>query len=336
LQTPLCRAMGIEFPIFSVGMSWLAGPELAAAVSNAGGCGVVGMAGMSGEQVYPRIQQARAQTNKPFGVNVILARLQEGQIEACLDERVPLIVFFWGDPTPYVAQAHRRGTKVFVQVGSVEEARAAAAGGVDGIIAQGVEAGGHVRSNTSLSTLLPAVVEAVRPVPVIAAGGIANGRGLAAALSLGAQAVSLGTRFLCSDEAFAMQAYKERIVRSAAEDTVYTNLFDIGWDAPHRVLRNRTVSEWEVAGRPSSGRRPGEGSVIGTASRGGAATELTKYAANSYPTLGFSGDIENAVLYAGESCSLIADIRPAAQIVRDLVQEAEAVACEARPVSCRC
>ena len=127
LQTPLCRAMGIEFPIFSVGMSWLAGPELAAAVSNAGGCGVVGMAGMSGEQVYPRIQQARAQTNKPFGVNVILARLQEGQIEACLDERVPLIVFFKGDPTPYVAPAHRRGTKVFVQVGSVEEAQAAAA-----------------------------------------------------------------------------------------------------------------------------------------------------------------------------------------------------------------
>jgi NAD(P)H-dependent flavin oxidoreductase YrpB (nitropropane dioxygenase family) len=152
LQTPLCREMGIKFPIFSVGMSWLAGPELAAAVSNAGGCGVVGMAGMSGEQVRPRIQQARALTNKPFGVNEILARLQQGQIEACLDERVPLIVFFWGDPIPYVAQAHRRGTKVFVQVGSVEEAQAAAAAGVDGIIAQGVEAGGHVRSNTSATS----------------------------------------------------------------------------------------------------------------------------------------------------------------------------------------
>ena len=101
-----------------------------------------------------------------------------------------------------------------------------------------------------------------------------------------------------------MQAYKERIVCGTAEDTVYTNLFDIGWDAPHRVLRNRTVSEWEVAGRPSSGHRPGEGSVIATAPRGGAVTELTKYGAKSYPTLGFSGDIENAVLYAGESCSL--------------------------------
>jgi NAD(P)H-dependent flavin oxidoreductase YrpB (nitropropane dioxygenase family) len=325
LQTPLCRDIGIEFPIFSVGMSWLAGPELAAAVSNAGGCGVVGMAGMSGEQARSRIRRARALTNKPFGVNVILARLQEGQIDACLDEGVPLIVFFWGDPGPYVAVAHRQGTKVFVQVGSVAEAKAAAAAGVDGIIAQGCEAGGHVRSTTSLSTLLPAIVDAVRPLPVIASGGTANGNGLAAALSLGAQAVSLGTRFLCSEEAFAAPDYQNRIVRSTAEDTVYTSLFDIGWDAPHRVLRNRAFTEWEAAGRPGSGGRPGEGRAIGTAQRGGAEVELMKYAANSYPTPGFKGDIENAVLYAGESCSLITDIRPAAQIVRDLVREAEAV-----------
>jgi NAD(P)H-dependent flavin oxidoreductase YrpB (nitropropane dioxygenase family) len=325
LQTPLCRDMGIEFPVFSVGMSWLAGPELAAAVSNAGGCGVIGMAGMSGAQARPRINRTRALTNKPFGVNVILARLQEGQIEACLDEGVPLIVFFWGDPSPYIRDAHQHGSKVFVQVGSVAEAKAAAEAGVDGIIAQGAEAGGHVRSTTSLSTLLPAVVEAVKPLPVIASGGIATGRGLVAALSLGAQAISVGTRFLCSEEAFAAPVYKDRIVRSTAEDTVYTGLFDIGWDAPHRVLRNRAVNEWEVAGRPASGQRPGEGTSIGTAPRGGANVELTKYAANSYPTPGFAGDIENAVLYAGESCSLINDIKPAAEIVRDFVREAEAV-----------
>jgi nitronate monooxygenase/enoyl-[acyl-carrier protein] reductase II len=325
LQTPLCRDIGIEVPVFSVGMSWLAGPELAAAVSNAGGCGVVGMAGMSGAQVRLRINQTRALTNKPFGVNVILARLQEGQIEACLDEGVPLIVFFWGDPGPYVRDAHRQGSKVFVQIGSVAEAKAAAESGVDGIIAQGAEAGGHVRSTTSLSTLLPAVVEAVKPLPVIASGGIATGRGLVAALGLGAQAVSVGTRFLCSEEAFAAPAYKDRVVRSTAEDTVYTGLFDIGWDAPHRVLRNRAVSEWEAAGRPASGQRPGEGTTIGSAPRGGANVELTKYAANSYPTPGFAGDIENAVLYAGESCALINDIKPAAEIVRDFVREAEAV-----------
>jgi nitronate monooxygenase/enoyl-[acyl-carrier protein] reductase II len=325
LQTPLCRDLGIEFPILSAGMSWLAGPELVAAVSNAGACGVVGMAGMSGAQVHARISETRALTNKPFGVNVILARLQEGQIEACLDEAPPLIVFFWGDPAPYIRDAHRQGSKVFVQVGSVAEAKAAAEAGVNGVIAQGMEAGGHVRSTTALSALLPAVVDAVMPLPVIASGGIANGRGLVAALSLGADAVSLGTRFLCSEEAFAAPEYKQRILRSTAEDTVYLSLFDIGWDAPHRVLRNLTVDEWERAGRPARSGRPGEGAAIGTAPRGDATAELLKYAANSYPTPGFTGDIENAVLYAGESCTLIHDVKPAAQIVRDLVEEAGAI-----------
>src|SRR5205823_5387686 len=185
------------------------------------------------------------------------ARLQEGQIEACLDEAPPLIVFFWGDPAPYIRDAHRQGSKVFVQVGSVAEAKAAAEAGVNGVIAQGMEAGGHVRSTTALSALLPAVVDAVTPLPVIASGGIANGRGLVAALSLGADAVSLGTRFLCSEEAFAAPEYKQRILRSTAEDTVYLSLFDIGWDAPHRVLRNLTVDEWERAGRPARGERQG-------------------------------------------------------------------------------
>src|SRR5207244_6208400 len=166
------------------------------------GCGVVGMVGMTGALAHARISETRALTNKPFGVNVILARLQEGQLETCLDEGPPLIVFFWGDPGPYIRDAHRQGSKVFLQVGSVAEAKAAADAGVNGIIAQGVEAGGHVRSTTALTTLLPAVVEAVKPLPVIASGGIANGRGLVAALSLGAQGVSVGTRFVCSEEVF--------------------------------------------------------------------------------------------------------------------------------------
>jgi nitronate monooxygenase len=325
LKTPLCRTLGIQHPIFSVGMSWLAGPELASAVSNAGGCGVVGVAGMNKDQVRQRIRDTRAMTDKPFGVNIILARTLEGQIEACLDEAPPLIVFFWGDPTPHVRDAHRQGSKVFVQIGSVDEARAAVDAGVDGIIAQGVEAGGHVRSTTALSALLPAVVQAVNPLPVLAAGGIADGRGLAAALVLGAQGVSLGTRFLCSEEAFAAPAYKERVVRSKGEDTVYTSLFNIGWDAPHRVLRNRAIDEWEESGRPDAGRRSDEGAVFATASRGGMRVELRKYWSNSYPTLGFEGDMESAVLYAGESCALVDGIKPAAQIVRDIAHEARAV-----------
>ena len=303
----------------------MAGPELAAAVSNAGACGVLGMGGLPAPYIRRQIQHLRTLTDKPFGVNILLPLLQEGQIETCLDEKIPILVLFWGDPKPYVEEAHRRGTKVFIQVGSVEEARAAAEAGVDAIIAQGVEAGGHVKSTTSLSTIVPAVVEAVQPVPVIAAGGIANGRGVVAALSLGAQAVSIGTRFLCSEETQVVRAYKERVVKSKAEDTVYTFLFDVGWpDAAHRVLRNKATDEWEAAGRPASGQRPAEGSIIGTMTLAGTTVEVPRYAVFP-PMPGFTGDIEHAALYAGESCSLINDIKPAAQIVRDVVREAEEI-----------
>jgi len=326
LKTALCRQLGIEYPIFSVGFGGgMAGPELAAAVSNAGGCGVLGMGGVPAPYIAQQVKRLRTLTDKPFGVNIILPLLQEGQIEICLDEKIPILVLFWGDPKPYVEEAHRRGTKVFIQVGSVEEAQAAAEAGVDAIIAQGVEAGGHVKSTTSLSTIVPAVAEAVKPVPVIAAGGIANGRGIVAALSLGAQAVSMGTRFLCSEEARAIQAYKERVVKSKAEDTVYTYLFDVGWpDAAHRVLRNKAIDEWEAAGRPASGQRPGEGDIIGKTSMIDIPLDVPRYGVFP-PMTGFTGDIEHAALYAGESCRLVNDIKPAAQIVRDLVREAEEI-----------
>jgi NAD(P)H-dependent flavin oxidoreductase YrpB (nitropropane dioxygenase family) len=326
LKTALCRQLGIEHPIFSVGMGGgMAGPELTAAVSNAGGCGVFGGGGLPAPYIREQLRSIRTLTDKPFGVNIILPLLQEGQIETCLDEKVPILVLFWGDPKPYVDEAHRRGTKVFIQVGSVAEAQAAAAAGVDAIIAQGVESGGHVKSTTSLSTIVPAVVEAVKPLPVIAAGGIANGRGVVAALSLGAQAVSMGTRFVASEEAQVIREYKERIVKSTAEDTVYTLLFDIGWpDAAHRVLRNKAYNEWEAAGRPTTGKRPGEGSIAGTMPLAGTTIEVPKY--GIFPPMpGFTGDMEQIALYAGESCRLINDIKPAGQIVRDIVREAEEV-----------
>lgn len=326
LRTALCRQLGIEYPIFSVGMGGgMAGSELAAAVSNAGACGVLGMGGLPAPYIRQQIQHLRTLTDKPFGVNIILPLLQEGQIETCLDEKIPILVLFWGDPKPYVEEAHRRGTKVFIQVGSVEEAKAAAEAGVDAIIAQGVEAGGHLKSTISLSTIVPAVVAAVKPVPVIAAGGIANGRGVVAALSLGAQAVSMGTRFLCSEETQVLRAYKEQVVKSKAEDTVYTFLFDVGWpDAAHRVLRNKAIDEWEAAGRPATGQRPGEASVMGTMTLAGTTVEMPKYAV-FLPMPGFTGDIGYTALYAGESCGLVNDIKPAAQIVHDVVREAEAV-----------
>lgn len=326
LKTALCRQLGIEHPIFSVGMGGgMAGPELTAAVSNAGGCGVLGMGGLPARYIRDQIRQLRALTSKPFGVNIILPLLQEGQIETCLDEKVPILVLFWGDPKPYVEEAHRRGTKVFIQVGSVEEAKAAAEAGVDAIIAQGIEAGGHVKSTTSLSTIVPAVVEAVKPIPVIASGGIADGRGVVAALSLGAQAVSMGTRFVASEEIRVIREYKERIVQSKAEDTVYTLLFDVGWpNAAHRVLRNTAYNEWEAAGCPVTGQRPGEGRVIGEMPMADTTVEVPRYGIFP-PMTGFNGDMEQTALYAGESCRLINDIKPAGQIVRDVMREAEVI-----------
>jgi len=283
------------------------------------------MGGLPADYTRQQIRLLRTLTSRPFGVNILLPLLQQGQIEACLDEKIPFLVLFWGDPKPYINDAHRRGVKVFLQVGSVEEAHAAADAGVDAIIAQGIEAGGHVKSTTALSVIVPAIVKAVGPLPVIAAGGIATGQGVVSALALGAQGVSIGTRFLCSNEAHANQTYKERVVKSRAEDTVYTMLFDVGWpDAAHRVLRNQTVDEWEQAGRPASGERPNEGDAVATMAVAGHVIEIPTYSV--FPPLpSYQGSLENAALYAGESCSLVNDIKPAAQILRDLVRESEDV-----------
>jgi NAD(P)H-dependent flavin oxidoreductase YrpB (nitropropane dioxygenase family) len=174
-KTPLCRDLGIDLPILNAGMGGLPPPI-----------------------IQEEIRRLRSLTQKPFGVNIILALLDEGQVETCVDEKVPLLILFWGDPKPFIAKVRGTATKLVIQCGSVDEAKAAADAGVDAVMIQGVEAGGHVKGTTALSIVLPAVVDAVKPLPVIAAGGVADGRGLAAALQLGAQAVSIGTRFLCS------------------------------------------------------------------------------------------------------------------------------------------
>jgi NAD(P)H-dependent flavin oxidoreductase YrpB (nitropropane dioxygenase family) len=326
LKTRLCRDLAIDHPILSAPLGGgNAGPELAAAVSNAGGLGLLGMGGLPPVAIREHIRDTHRRTLRPFGVGLLLPLLEGGEVEACIEERVPVLLLFWGDVAPHVEKAKRAGIRVFAQVGSVEEARAAAAAGVDVIVAQGFEAGGHVRGTTSLVTLVPAVIQAVAPLPVVAAGGIATGRGLVAALGLGAEAVLMGTRFVASEEARASHEYKQRIVRARAEDTVHTMLFDIGWpDAAHRVIRNRAVDEWEAAGRPASGQRPGEGTIVGRMPSEGGMIDIPRYFVGS-PMIGFEGDLEYTVLYAGESCSLVNDIKPAAAIVRDVVTEAEAV-----------
>ncbi|HXI96946.1 MAG TPA: nitronate monooxygenase [Candidatus Acidoferrum sp.] len=332
LRTPLCNEMRIEYPIFSAGIGSAAGPELVAAVSNAGGLGVLGASGMAPDEMGRQIRRIRELTNLPFGVNIIIEETEEGDRAWLLDavaaagaHGAAAVVLFWGDPAPYVQISHRDRVKVFIQVGSVGEAAHAAEFGVDAVIAQGFEAGGHVRGTTSIWELLPAVVEAVKPLPVLASGGIGDGAGVARALLMGAQGVSLGTRFVASDECWVHAAYKRRVVESTAADTVYNELYDVWWpNAPHRTLRNKTYEEWDAAGRPPPGKRPGEGTSIGKRrTKTGEMVDWPRYAVGTAPP-DFEGDIDYAPLWAGESCTVVNDIKPAGEIVRDLVRDAEA------------
>ena len=342
LRTPLCDLLGIDVPILCAGMGSIAGPDLVAAVSEAGGFGVLGVSGASAEGVRARIDSARALTSRPIGVNVIIdevgwatseedRQLVRSEVLTAIDAQVAAVVLFWGDPVPYVEPAREGGVKLLVQIGSVAEAEDAAAAGVDAVVAQGVEAGGHVRGTTSIWELLPAVVTAVSPLPVLASGGIGDGAGIARALGLGAQGVSLGTRFVASDESQAHPEYKRRIVESRAQDTVYTeDLYDISWPAaPTRTLRNRTYDEWDAAGRPPPGERPGEGTVVGTLRMpSGETYDLPRYGGAGSPLVGFVGDLDYPAMWAGESVEVVNDVMPAAEIVRQLADDAAAVLAE--------
>jgi NAD(P)H-dependent flavin oxidoreductase YrpB (nitropropane dioxygenase family) len=285
-STELCRALGIEHPILSVGFAAEAGPELAAAVSNAGGLGVVGGSGFPPDYLRERIAATRELTDRPFGINLIIDDLGDPEtfallherFSACVDELVPVLVLFEGDPSWYVGPAHERSLKVFIQVGTPAEARAAADAGVDAVIAQGIEAGGHIAAKHGLFVNLPAIDDAVSPLPVLASGGIAGGRGLAAALTLGAQGVSLGTRFVATDEVVADE-YKRRVVASGADDTFYSEfLFDVNWpEVPHRAIKTRAYDEWLEAGIPPTGQRPGEGQPIGALHRPWGELEISRW-----------------------------------------------------------
>jgi NAD(P)H-dependent flavin oxidoreductase YrpB (nitropropane dioxygenase family) len=323
MQTELCRKLGIDVPIIQAPMGGAVGPALAGAVSNAGGLGMLVLWRADADSIRSQIRETRALTSRPFGVNLNLDFPQEERLAVCLEERVPVISLFWRDPGVLVARAKDAGAIVMHTVGTAADARRAVDCGVDVVVAQGWEAGGHVRGTVATLPLVPAVVDAVSPTPVVAAGGIANGRGLAAVLALGASGAWIGTRFLASEEAAIHPRYRERLLAATEDDTGYFDeLFDVRWPkAPHRTLRNSTVELWEAAGRPPSGQRPGEGQVIARSQTSG---DIVRY--QSYtPGADAEGDIDALSLWAGQSVGLVSKVQPAGEIVREIAVEAQAV-----------
>lgn len=292
--------------------------ELVAAVANARALGMLGMIRMAPEFIREQIRKTRALTDRPFGVNLVPpvapASGFETQLEVCLEERVPVISLFWCDPAPFVERCHAAGVIVMLQVGSVQEAQRAAAAGVDIIVAQGMEAGGHVRGQVGLLPLLPAVVEAVS-TPVIAAGGIVDGKGLAAALALGAEGVWVGTRFVASEESEAHPAYKERLLEAHEIDAVYTETFHLGWPpgSPHRVLRNSLID----GGTPPPG-------PVAYVRFGDRTLEVPPFA-SSLPTIHTEGRTELMANYAGQGVGRVGSVLPAAEIVEQMVAEAKSI-----------
>jgi NAD(P)H-dependent flavin oxidoreductase YrpB (nitropropane dioxygenase family) len=313
VRTPVCELLGIEQPIVQAPMS--AVPELAAAVSNAGALGMLALTWSS--PAGDPVRQTAALTDRPFGGNLILSSDQHRRLDEALEAGMRIVSLMWGDPASYVKQVHDANGVVFHTVRSAEEARRAVASGVDVVVAQGWEAGGHVWGQVATLPLVPAVVDAVAPVPVIAAGGIGDARGVAAVFALGAQAAWLGTRFLLAREMPIHDEYRRRLMDAAETDAQwYPNLYEVGWPgAPHRALRNSTAQMWEAAGRPPLGSRPGEGDVIAHFASGEA---IVRYE-TAAPMLGTTGDVEACSLWAGQSVALARQPQTAAEIVAELV-----------------
>ena len=323
LQTPVCDLLGIRYPIIQAGMGYVARGELCAAVSEAGGLGVIGAASLDAKQLREEIVKVRDRTDRPFGVDVLFAtvgrpagdeatvrftRDVEAMIDVVFEERVPVLASGLGDPGPVVPQAHELGIKVLALVGNTRNAIRVARSGVDMVVAQGYDGGGHTGRVGTLA-LLPAVIDRV-DVPVLAAGGIADGRGLVAALAMGAVGVWMGTRFVASRESFSHDAYKELIVEIDDEGTTRTRCFS---GKPCRVIKNRTTEEWE---RPDLVER-----IERFPRQFGVMREWL--GEDPYIAGRREGKVEIGALAAGPSSAIIEDILPAGEIVLRVVEEAE-------------
>ena len=315
LKTRLSEMFGLDYPVMSAPMALHSGGTLAAAVSKAGGMGTFGAIHpfKSVDWVREQISHVREQTDRPFGVGYITAFIPmfQDQFEVAIDAHVPVICLSFGEPQPWLGKAKASGAKVICQVQTMEHARLAVSEGADVIVAQGNEAGGHCGEMTLLP-LLSRVVEEFPQVPVLAAGGIANGRSLAAVLAAGADGVWMGTAFLATPECIEIPArYKELIVQSDGEDTVFTRIFDIMSGLPWpeeigvRIRRNAIVDEWQGRERELRARK-GEFS-------------------ERYMTARRDFDIDNIDVAMGQSAAFVRSVRPAAEVLREVCEDAERI-----------
>lgn len=310
IRSALTDAFGLEYPIVSAPMGFVAGGRLAAAVSNAGGLGLVGGAYGEPEFLHRELALAQAATDRPWGVGLITWYITQEAVDLALSYRPAAFLLSFGDVRPYADAIKAAGCALLCQVQEVDAAREAAAAGADVIVAQGNEAGGHSAMRATLP-LVPAVVDEVAPIPVLAAGGIADGRGLAAALMLGAQGAMIGTRFSAASESLTHERARDRIVAARAAETVPTRVFDIirgfhPWPEPYaaRAVRNDFLIRWH--GREAE-------------------LEADLVAEQpSYQRAVDAGDFATAVIFAGEAVDLIDAVAPAADLVRRIGAEAEA------------
>jgi len=325
LHTPLCDRFGLDHPVVQAPIGSVSTPELAAAVSNAGGLGTIAVTWRDFEETRTAIEAIRERTEGPFAVNLVLdddaREYPIGEhLDVCLDAGAPLVSFSFGDPAPYVDRVHEAEAEVLATAGSASEARSAVDAGVDAIVAQGWEAGGHLQSEVATTALVPAVADATpEEVPVIAAGGLSDGRGLAAALALGADGGWFGTRFVATDEADAHDEYQRAVVDGDATETVRGTPFPKGWpDQPHRTLESAATERWIAAGRPPLSEREDSGQEVAETPAG---DSLERYV-DLPPISGVEGRVGELPHYAGQSVGGVDAVHSATTVVEALVEDA--------------
>jgi len=326
LTTRFTQEYGLRTPIAQAGMAFVGStPELAIAVCRAGGLGSLGVGLMPAPVLTDAIKAIVAGTAGAFNVNFITVFADQSHIDAVCSAGVPVASFHWGHPSrAWIDQLHSAGTRVFEQVGSVDDARRAVDDGIDVVVAQGLEAGGHNFATLPTFALVPLVVDAAAPALVLASGGIADGRGLAAALMLGADGVWVGTRLVATTESAAHDGYKARLVAASGVDTVRTSMFgpDMPQFNPMRVLRNRVVGEWsdridEIPTDTSA--EP----VIGRMNLMGQLVDMHKFS-NLVPMRDYTtGDLDEMALLAGEGVGLVGAVEPAQDVINQMTAEAQ-------------